>query len=44
MFFVMGITDDRKDFDFNQVITCDICVENMAVKNCSPSRRRVISQ
>ena len=23
MFFMMGITDGRKDFDFNQVITCD---------------------
>ena len=21
----MGITDGRKDFDFNQVITCDEC-------------------
>lgn len=25
MFFMMGITDGRKDFDFNQVITCDKC-------------------
>lgn len=25
MFFMMGITDGRKDFDFNQVITCDEC-------------------
>lgn len=25
MFFVMGITDGRKDYNFNQVITCDIC-------------------
>ncbi len=23
--FMMGITDGRKDFDFNQVITCDEC-------------------
>lgn len=23
MFFMMGITDGRKDFDFNQVITCE---------------------
>ena len=23
MFFMMGITDGRKDFEFNQVITCD---------------------
>ena len=22
---MMGITDGRKDFDFNQVITCDEC-------------------
>lgn len=25
MFFIMGINDGRKDFDFNQVITCDVC-------------------
>ena len=25
MFFMMGITDGRKDFDFNQVMTCPIC-------------------
>ena len=25
MFFIMGITDGRKDLDFNQLITCDIC-------------------
>lgn len=25
MFFMMGITDGRKDFDFNQVVTCDEC-------------------
>ncbi|MBE5845953.1 MAG: zinc ribbon domain-containing protein [Butyrivibrio sp.] len=25
MFFIMGITDGRKDFDFNQLITCAIC-------------------
>jgi hypothetical protein len=25
MFFIMGITDGRKDFDFNQVMTCAIC-------------------
>ena len=25
MFFMMGITDGRKEFDFNQVITCDEC-------------------
>ena len=25
MFFIMGITDGRKDFDFNQLITCSIC-------------------
>ena len=24
MFFMMGITDGRKDFDFNQVITCSL--------------------
>lgn len=25
MFFMMGITDGRKEFDFNQFITCDVC-------------------
>jgi hypothetical protein len=25
MFFIMGINDSRKDFDFNQVITCAVC-------------------
>lgn len=25
MFFMMGITNGRKDFEFNQVITCDSC-------------------
>lgn len=25
MFFMMGITDGRKDFDFSQVIICDVC-------------------
>ena len=25
MFFIMGITEGRKDFDYNQLITCDIC-------------------
>ena len=25
MFFMMGITQDRKDLDFTQLITCDIC-------------------
>ncbi|MBQ6407757.1 MAG: zinc ribbon domain-containing protein [Butyrivibrio sp.] len=25
MFFIMGITDGRKDFEFNQLITCSIC-------------------
>ena len=25
MFFIMGITDGRKDFDFNQMITCMVC-------------------
>lgn len=25
MFFMIGITDGRKDFDFNQVMTCTIC-------------------
>ncbi|MFU0826394.1 MAG: zinc-ribbon-15 domain-containing protein [Lachnoclostridium sp.] len=25
MFFMMGITNGRKDFDFNQLITCDVC-------------------
>lgn len=25
MFFIMGIVDGRKDFDFNQVITCNVC-------------------
>jgi hypothetical protein len=25
MFFIMGITEGRKDFDFNQLITCSIC-------------------
>ena len=25
MFFMMGITDGRKDFDFHQQIICDIC-------------------
>ena len=25
MFFIMGITEDRKDFDYNQLITCDVC-------------------
>ena len=25
MFFIMGITDGRKDFDLNQLITCAIC-------------------
>ena len=25
MFFMMGITDGRKDFDFNQVMTCAVC-------------------
>ncbi len=25
MFFIMGITEGRKDFEFNQLITCAIC-------------------
>jgi len=25
MFFIMGITDGRKDFDFNQTVICDNC-------------------
>lgn len=25
MFFMMGIMDGRKDFDFNQVMTCSLC-------------------
>ena len=25
MFFIMSITGGRKDFDFNQLITCDSC-------------------
>ncbi|MCR5468401.1 MAG: zinc ribbon domain-containing protein [Lachnospiraceae bacterium] len=25
MFFMMAITDGRKDFDFRQLITCDVC-------------------
>ncbi|MCR4960256.1 MAG: zinc ribbon domain-containing protein [Lachnospiraceae bacterium] len=25
MFFIMGITDGRKDFDVNQLIICDVC-------------------
>ena len=25
MFFIMGITNGRKDFDHNQVMTCPIC-------------------
>ena len=25
MFFIMGITDGRKDFSFNQLVTCAIC-------------------
>lgn len=25
MFFIMGISDGRKDFDFNQVMTCNVC-------------------
>ena len=25
MFFIMGITDGWKDFDFNQIITCMAC-------------------
>ncbi len=25
MFFMMGITDDRKDLDFTQTIICNVC-------------------
>ncbi len=25
MFFIMGITEGRKDFDFSQTITCSLC-------------------
>ena len=25
MFFIMAITEGRKDFDYNQLITCDSC-------------------
>lgn len=25
MFFIMAITDGRKDFDFTQVMVCDVC-------------------
>ena len=25
MFFMMGITQDRRDLDFDQLVTCDIC-------------------
>ncbi len=25
MFFMMSITDGRKDFDFHQQIICDLC-------------------
>ena len=25
MFFIMGITEGRKDFSFNQLVTCAIC-------------------
>lgn len=25
MFFMMGITDGRKDFDFNQTVVCSLC-------------------
>lgn len=25
MFFIMGITDGRKDFDFTQTIICNLC-------------------
>jgi len=25
MFFMIGITDGRKDIDFNQAITCSVC-------------------
>ena len=27
MFFIMGITDGRKDFDFHQMMTCGACGE-----------------
>ncbi len=25
MFFIMGITEGRKEFDFNQIMTCSAC-------------------
>ena len=25
MFFIMGITDGRRDFDFTQTVICDVC-------------------
>ena len=25
MFFIMGITEGRKDFDFHQMVICDMC-------------------
>lgn len=25
MFFIMGISNGRKDFDFRQLITCEVC-------------------
>ena len=25
MFFIMGITDGRKDFSFTQLVTCAVC-------------------
>ena len=27
MFFIMGITDGRKDFDFHQMMTCGACIK-----------------
>ena len=32
MFFMMGITDGRKDFDFHQQIICDICGKNIELE------------
>ena len=25
MFFIMGVTQGRKDFDYNQMMVCDRC-------------------
>ena len=33
MFFMMGINDSRKDFDFSQMVICDACGASLYIRD-----------